>query len=374
MQGLTASGVEIAADTTITVTFEGITNQNSARDAGDFIVWTQNFIDGAYYTVDKETTATSVVATPGGILKVGEIVANTPNNNAVLNTYSFEMKFDSSVPPAGYIEVLLPPEIVLQPSTTLSSGSCKEYTCVDVTESGLRFLVTEKINKNDVYIISVGGISNPRSFAPTSDFTMRTLDTDGIHLIDVGFSSAVEMTVAGPITSFSMEASDYENGVVNMFTFSIQAQIPVIVGDKFTFTLPQEMGPPVDAASMDCQPLDNIKKMTCQIDGRKITIIFDEFELDDQAFSWTISGIKNPGSTKPSDPVTAIHFVDSQDYIVSTYSETPIQITNSFPSLLKDNYSLEQGSLTASEVTDYTIKFTPINAMPSTGSIEIQFP
>lgn len=130
----------------------------------------------------------------------------------------------------------------------------------------------------------------------------------------------------------------------------------------------------MDASAMDCQPLDNILKMTCQIDGRKVTIIFDEFELADQAFTWTISGIKNPGSTKPSDPVSEIHFVDSQNYIVSSYSGKPIQITNSFPTLLVDGYSLEQGSLTASAVTDYTIKFTPINAMPSTGSIEIQFP
>ena len=356
------------------MTFEGIMNQDSVQDAGDFVVWTQNFVEGAYYTVDKQTTQTSVMATPGSILKVGEIVANTPNNNAVLNTYTFQMQFESSVPPAGYIEVILPPEIVLQPSTTLSSGSCKQYTCVDVTESSLRFLIPERINKGDVHTLSVGGIRNPRSFAPTSDFTMRTFDIDGVHLIDVGYSSAVEMTVAGPITSFSMEASDFENGIVNTYTFSIQAQIAVIVGDKFTFTLPEEMEPPVDASAMDCQPLDNILKMTCQIDDRKVTIIFDEFELADQAFTWTISGIKNPGSTKPSDPVSEIHFVDSQNYIVSSYSGKPIQITNSFPTLLVDGYSLEQGSLTASAVTDYTIKFTPINAMPSTGSIEIQFP
>ena len=230
--------MEIPAGTTISVTFEGIMNQDSVQDAGDFVVWTQNFVEGAYYTVDKQTSQTSVMATPGSILKVGEIVANTPNNNAVLNTYTFQMQFESSVPPAGYIEVILPPEIVLQPSTTLSSGSCKQYTCVDVTESSLRFLIPERINKGDVHTLSVGGIRNPRSFAPTSDFTMRTFDIDGVHLIDVGYSSAVEMTVAGPITSFSMEASDFENGIVNTYTFSIQAQIPVIVGDKFTFTLP----------------------------------------------------------------------------------------------------------------------------------------
>ena len=81
------------------------------------------------------------------------------------------------------------------------------------------------------------------------------------------------------------------------------------------------MEAPVDVATMNCQALANIIRMTCEVNGRKITLIFDEFTNPSGAFSWTISGIKNPGSTKPSSPFAETFFVDAADYIVSSTDE-----------------------------------------------------
>ena len=46
-----------------------------------------------------------------------------------------------------------------------------------------------------------------------------------------------------------------------------------------------------------------------------------------QSFSWSISGVKNPGSTKPSSPFTQVNFIDSENYIVSSLSES-VTVTN----------------------------------------------
>jgi len=44
--------MKVDEGSTFTVKIEGIFNQNSAKDAGDFTITTQNKIDGAFYTVD----------------------------------------------------------------------------------------------------------------------------------------------------------------------------------------------------------------------------------------------------------------------------------------------------------------------------------
>ena len=126
------------------------------------------------------------------------------------------------------------------------------------------------------------------------------------------------MVNAGPITSFDMQQTNFTNGDTNTYTFSVQAVIPVVVGDKFTMTLPPEMGAPADAATLACQPTQNLIKMKCSVSGQVINIILVEFSQPNGAFSWTISGIKNPGSTKPTDYFSNVHFLDTDGYIVSS--------------------------------------------------------
>jgi hypothetical protein len=49
------------------------------------------------------------------------------------------------LPKAGYVTITVPDEITLSPSTTQSSGSCKQYTCTDATEKTVTFLMQEGI-------------------------------------------------------------------------------------------------------------------------------------------------------------------------------------------------------------------------------------
>lgn len=55
IKGLSNTGVKIPVGTTIKVEVFQITNQISARDAGDFMITTQNYINGEYYTVGQLT-------------------------------------------------------------------------------------------------------------------------------------------------------------------------------------------------------------------------------------------------------------------------------------------------------------------------------
>jgi len=129
---------------------------------------------------------------------------STPTNDAKSNIYTLKFKLESDIPKAGYILVSMPPEILLNPSTTYSTASCKVYTCLDASETGVRFLIAEGLAKGDDVSLEIGGATNPRSFQPSGDIVVTSLDTDSVSKIDVGYKNKAEMTTAGPVTSFSI--------------------------------------------------------------------------------------------------------------------------------------------------------------------------
>jgi hypothetical protein len=73
--------------------------------------------------------------------------------------------------------------------------------------------------------------------------------------------------------------------------------------------------------------------MTCSVTGQVITITFNQFTRASGAFSWTVSGIKNPGSTKPTEAFTKVNFLDADGFTVSAWT-TKTSVTNKEPSNL----------------------------------------
>ena len=96
---------------------------------------------------------------------------------------------------------------------------------------------------------------------------MATLDIDAVSPIDEGFKIGVSMTIPGDMTGFEASQDNTTNGVVNDYSISFQAVIPIIETDKFSLTLPPEMGAPATADDMACEPVDNVSDFTCTVDG-----------------------------------------------------------------------------------------------------------
>lgn len=64
---------------------------------------------------------------------------------------------------------------------------------------------------------------------------------------------------------------------------------------------------------MDCQPLINLIEVTCEISGNTITVILNDFEQASDPFSWSISGLRNPYSTAPSQPFDGVKILDADN-------------------------------------------------------------
>lgn len=136
-------------------------------------------------------------------------------------------------------------------------------------------------------------------------------------------------------------------------------------------TLPDEMGAPSNSAAMKCESVSNIIKMDCTVVGKTMTFVLNDITRATDAFRWTVSGIRNAPSTKPS-PFSSVNFLDSQGYVVSSVA-SDTTVTNREPAELT-SFSINQDVLTHSAPAKFTIVFTPINPMPATGSVQVTYP
>lgn len=86
---------------------------------------------------------------------------------------------------------------------------------------------------------------------------------------------------------------------------------------------------------MDCKPLINVNDTTCEIAGNTVTVIFNNFEFGSKPFSWSISGLRNPYSTAPSQPFDGVKFLDAvSGYEVSSPKAKLPYIQNSEPRII----------------------------------------
>ena len=91
--------------------------------------------------------------------------------------------------------------------------------------------------------------------------------------------------------------------------------------------------------------------------------------------SWTMTNIRNPKSFRPTESFANIYFVSSNGYLVSQLksSTSVASVTNTIPAQIK-TYNLYQESFLSLENKTYTIVFTPVTSLSSTGSIKLTYP
>jgi len=98
------------------------------------------------------------------VTAVGTLKINNPTNYAKSNIYSMTFKLEDVLPKAGYVLITVPSDVLLSPSTTQSSGSCKIYTCTFADSKSVKFLMQAGLPLGTEITLDVGGVINPRSF------------------------------------------------------------------------------------------------------------------------------------------------------------------------------------------------------------------
>lgn len=111
---------------------------------------------------------------------------------------------------------------------------------------------------------------------------------------------------------------------------------------------------------LSCKPVINLKNITCQltsISQKTVTVVLTEISLLNAPVTFNISGIRNPYSTKPSQPFSNIKLLDADNnFEVSSPKGKVDGVTNKIARLIK-SFELLQGDLSYDTVTNYVLKF-----------------
>ena len=179
-----------------------------------------------------------------------------------------------------------------------------------------------------------------------------------------------QMTIAGTISEFSILRANETNGARTDFNFTVKTDIPIKKDDYLLFIIPNQIKVNYEGFTTECSSTDTI---VCGITGQEVKIQVLELASPFE-FSWTMSNMGNPTSTAPSDGFTEIRFFTKDDFMVSEVKQaSSAQVTNTVPANLQ-SYLLSQKSDQAGADAPYVIFFTPVNALPSTASIKIEYP
>ena len=66
------------------------------------------------------------------------------------------------------------------------------------------------------------------------------------------------MSVPASITNFSVLPSNFTNGVINTYTFTITTQVVFVNGDKIQFVVPKQITLPASVNDLNITPLPRI--------------------------------------------------------------------------------------------------------------------
>jgi len=369
----------------------GIENQISAKDAGAFTITTYyRNSDGIDYVVDTSQSSTSFVATTGLLSADKDLEIDKPTNYADNAVYTFIFSENSLVPEGGYIRIDFPDDVIFDAEAILKVESCDPAvaTCT-VASDNERSIIIKTITQveREVQVKhKLGGIKNARSYAPSGTFAITTFDTDSVSVIDIGFNKNVATSTAGDITFEPIGRESDVNGDINTYTFELTTAIPMLPTDVLKFTVPDQIVMNAGGLITLCTPKNPDDEIVCGISGHDVQITIKKLAARDlldpadltnysQKLGWTMNNIANPASVQTSDGFQDIRFLTEGNYLISENKEVDgaVPVTNLAPGIIIDS-NLFQDSLQADTNNNYTITFTPINALPAAGSIKLKYP
>jgi len=99
-------------------------------------------IDGEFYEVDNGETKTSFIAEAGKLMPVADpdvkpLIVDIPMTYNKNSIWTLRFRAAHRVPATGYIKVEAPPQVIFSPDSTMSGGTCNQWSCPkeDATET-----------------------------------------------------------------------------------------------------------------------------------------------------------------------------------------------------------------------------------------------
>jgi len=357
-------------------------NQDSAVDAGAMRITTYTQIDAKFFVVDQGLITQSFVAAAGQVRpSTIPMIFSDKELGKENATWTFGFRPDHEIPANGYLKVTMPKEIVMNPGKTMKNGYCAKIGCKwtwpqsNATEKYIIMLMLQRVPAGEHMIVDLAGITNPNTRRPTGQIVVSTFGTDGVSLIDTGFNQSATMTSPGQLDFFSAINAIKRNGITTQYRFTMESSIQVREGYRLDYELPAEVRAPVlkKGEKAKCKAILGFAEIECTVVDQKMEITLKKISKQKTKtgtgkFMWTVEGIRNPQSTKPSSSFVDITLYDENAVAVASYTKKTKPIINIYSSYIS-KFSLDQTSIDYSAVAKFTVIFKPNGAIPPTGSI-----
>jgi hypothetical protein len=120
-------------------------------------------------------------------------------------------------------------------------------TILSFTSSTVTFILPTGNSKGTKIIFALNGIRNPRSFKPSDNFIISTLDQDGFT-IDEGLDTFAVMDEMNSFNDIQITSHNKTNGHLSKYNITINSLIEIRDGDKLVFTIPEIMSIPQEVS------------------------------------------------------------------------------------------------------------------------------
>ena len=143
----------------------------------------------------------------------------------------------------------------------------------------------------------------------------------------------VSMLTLPSITSVTISPSNVINGGTGTYTVTVVPGFSMQNNDYFYITFPTETKVPTNP---QCTAGTSLSIALCTLTAPnvlQVKLTFTTSPLSSSGtFTFAVSNVQNPPSTKPSSPFTGISVSDSASNSVGTYSGTPTVTDKSYAS------------------------------------------
>jgi hypothetical protein len=268
------------------------------------------------------------------------------------SNFRFQLTAANDVPEDGKIYVQLPPEVTVY-DTELVERTCRGYgylesiICkVEQTDDGEGTLtttiqITKEVNsglsiikKEYSFIFEIGaGLLTPISKKSSSSFKIWTTDAQNREINYIRKAMFITMREGKDIGRTEVMTSNQRVGSVADHNISFTTSTPLYDGFFVYVFIPPECEAPFasDLACTSDAPL--VENLACRINGNRVTIVVESIDggtIDvGSLISISLSNIKNPTSTEPTQPYNVsiysdeLHLVADQvtigDFVVMVY-------------------------------------------------------
>ena len=123
-------------------------------------------------------------------------------------------------------------------------------------------------------VVTLDSLTNPRSTAQTSSFTIETSDEEGNTIEYINSGVTIIMTHLNELIGFRCEPIDGTNGATTQYLVTITANSPYVDGDRVIFTFPPEI---TFSGTTTCSAGTANTAVSCSLSGSTLTTTINTF-------------------------------------------------------------------------------------------------